>query len=93
MARGDGQELDITVPVEDPKKPDQDKAKEERKGLPPNSEKRANAKDKPDDELSEDDLQLKNELEMFVERLKEDDASLYRPALELLRTLIRTSTS
>ncbi len=99
MARGDGQELDITVPVDDPKKSDQEKAKEEqreeaaRKGLPPFSEKRANAKDKPDDELSEDDLQLKNELEMLVERLKEDDASLYRPALESLRTLIRTSTS
>ena len=88
MARGDGQELDITVPVEDPKKDDKQKAKEEqreeaaRKGLPPFSEKRLNSKDKPEDELSEEDLQLKNELEMLVERLKEDDASLYRPALE-----------
>ncbi|SPO23777.1 probable RPN1 - 26S proteasome regulatory subunit [Ustilago trichophora] len=99
MARGDGQELDITVPVEDPEKTDKQKAKEEqreeaaRKGLPPFSEKRLNGKDKPEDELSEEDLQLKNELEMLVERLKEDDASLYRPALESLRTLIRTSTS
>lgn len=99
MARGDGQDIDITVPVEDPKKTEQEKAKEKqreeaaRKGLPPFSEKRANGKDKPEDELSEEDLQLKNELEMLVERLKEDDASLYRPALESLRTLIRTSTS
>ncbi|SPO24427.1 probable RPN1 - 26S proteasome regulatory subunit [Ustilago trichophora] len=99
MARGHGQELDITVPVEDPNKTDKQKAKEEqreeaaRKGLPPFSEKRLNGKDKPEDELSEEDLQLKNELEMLVERLKEDDASLYRPALESLRTLIRTSTS
>ncbi|SNX83793.1 probable RPN1 - 26S proteasome regulatory subunit [Melanopsichium pennsylvanicum] len=99
MARGDGQELDITVPVDDPKKTEKQKAKEEqreeaaRKGLPPFSEKKINGKDKPDDELSEDDLQLKNELEMLVERLKEPDSSLYRPALESLRTLIRTSTS
>ena len=99
MARGNGQELDITVPVEDPKKADQEKNKDKerqevaRTGLPPLNDKRANAKDKPEDELSEEDLQLKNELEMLVERLKEDDKSLYRPALESLRTLIRTSTS
>ena len=54
---------------------------------------------------SEEDLQLKGELEMLVERLrvglpnsarlmqKEPDTSLYAPALESLRTLIRTSTS
>jgi 26S proteasome regulatory subunit N1 len=30
---------------------------------------------------------------MLVERLKESDSSLYRPALESLRTLIKTSTS
>ncbi|CAB4432969.1 unnamed protein product [Rhizophagus irregularis] len=45
------------------------------------------------EELSEEDLQLKNELEMLVERLKEGDVNLHRPALESLRTLIRTSTS
>ncbi|KAI0037143.1 26S proteasome regulatory complex non-ATPase subcomplex Rpn1 subunit [Vararia minispora EC-137] len=42
---------------------------------------------------SEEDLQLQGELEMLVERLKEPDTTLYRPALETLRTLIRTSTS
>ncbi|PWY99431.1 26S proteasome regulatory complex, non-ATPase subcomplex, Rpn1 subunit [Testicularia cyperi] len=99
MARGDGQEIDITVPVEDPVKSEKQKADEEkreeaaRKGLPPFSDKKTADKDKPEDELSEDDLQLKNELEMLVERLKEDDHNLYRPALESLRTLIRTSTS
>ncbi|KAI0065263.1 26S proteasome regulatory complex non-ATPase subcomplex Rpn1 subunit [Artomyces pyxidatus] len=55
------------------------------------------SKPKPDakegDEMSEEDLQLRGELEMLVERLKESDISLYRPALETLRTLIRTSTS
>ena len=42
---------------------------------------------------SEEDLHLKVELEMLVERLKESDTGLYTPALESLRTLIRTSTS
>ncbi|KAJ3139770.1 proteasome regulatory particle base subunit [Physocladia obscura] len=43
---------------------------------------------------SEEDLTLKEELEMLVERLKEkSNPSLYKPALEALRSLIRTSTS
>ncbi|EJD06845.1 26S proteasome regulatory complex, non-ATPase subcomplex, Rpn1 subunit [Fomitiporia mediterranea MF3/22] len=42
---------------------------------------------------SEEDIQLRNELEMLVERLKEPNTDLHRPALETLRTLIRTSTS
>ncbi|KAI9261388.1 armadillo-type protein [Phascolomyces articulosus] len=50
-------------------------------------------KKEQEEELSEEDQQLKNELEMLVERLKEDDRQLHRPALEQLRTLIRTSTS
>lgn len=45
------------------------------------------------EELSEEDQQLKDQLEMLVERLKEANTELYRPALETLRTLIRTSTS
>ncbi|GAA5863067.1 hypothetical protein JCM3774_001410 [Rhodotorula dairenensis] len=48
---------------------------------------------KENTELSEEDASLKAELEMLVERLSESDASLHRPALESLRTLIRTSTS
>ncbi|KAL1967911.1 hypothetical protein VTN77DRAFT_2328 [Rasamsonia byssochlamydoides] len=45
------------------------------------------------EELSEEDQQLKNELEMLVERLKEPDTSLYRPALDAIKTFIKTSTS
>ncbi|CRK27466.1 hypothetical protein BN1723_013976 [Verticillium longisporum] len=45
------------------------------------------------EELSEEDQQLKNELEMLVERLTESDASLYKPALEAMKTSIKTSTS
>ncbi|KAJ7879551.1 hypothetical protein B0H14DRAFT_2709174, partial [Mycena olivaceomarginata] len=44
---------------------------------------------KEGEELLEEDLQLRNELEMLACALHQ----LYRPALETLRTLIRTSTS
>jgi len=46
-----------------------------------------------DQELSEEDTALKEELEMLVQRLKEGDRQLYKPTLEMLRSLIRTSTS
>ncbi len=36
---------------------------------------------------------MKEELELCVERLKENDTNLYRPALETLRQKIRESTS
>jgi len=44
-------------------------------------------------ELSEEDQQLKSELEMLVERLKEGDATLYRPAVDAIKNFIKTSTS
>ncbi|KAL7991043.1 hypothetical protein Chor_014473 [Crotalus horridus] len=44
-------------------------------------------------ELSEEDKQLQDELEMLVERLGEQDTALYRPALEELRRQIRSSTT
>lgn len=49
--------------------------------------------EKVEEELSEEDQQLKSELEMLVERLTESDASLYKPALETMKTFIKTSTS
>ncbi|KAF3938115.1 hypothetical protein ABW19_dt0207966 [Dactylella cylindrospora] len=59
--------------------------------------KDANAKDAKgepkEEELSEEDQQLKSELEMLVERLKELEASLYKPALDAIKNFIRTSTS
>ncbi|RKO97191.1 26S proteasome regulatory complex, non-ATPase subcomplex, Rpn1 subunit, partial [Caulochytrium protostelioides] len=43
---------------------------------------------------SEEDQQLKSELELLVERLKNgSNPALHKPSLESLRTLIRTSTS
>ncbi|GAA6024580.1 hypothetical protein JCM10207_008663 [Rhodosporidiobolus poonsookiae] len=55
--------------------------------------KKAKQELKDDSELNEEDQALKGELEMLVERLRESNTSLHRPALESLRTLIRTSTS
>ncbi|MCJ1252274.1 proteasome regulatory particle base subunit [Lignoscripta atroalba] len=46
-----------------------------------------------EEELNEEDQQLKSELEMLVERLKETDNSLYKPALEAIKNFIKTSTS
>ncbi|KAG1859556.1 26S proteasome regulatory complex non-ATPase subcomplex Rpn1 subunit [Suillus subalutaceus] len=76
---------EIAVPSKDPK----EKKKEEDKKL----DTKANGVKDEEEELSEEDAQLKSELEMLIERLKELNTDLYRPALETLRTLIRTSTS
>ncbi|CZS89077.1 26S proteasome regulatory subunit RPN1 [Rhynchosporium agropyri] len=45
------------------------------------------------EELSEEDQQLKSELDMLVERLTESDKSLYKSALEAIKDSIKTSTS
>ncbi|KAG5950401.1 proteasome regulatory particle base subunit [Claviceps sorghi] len=46
-----------------------------------------------EEELSEEDQQLKGELDMMVERLTEPNSELYQPALEAMKTSIKTSTS
>lgn len=59
-------------------------------------EKAANkdAKDEgKEQELSDEDQQLQDELEMLVNRLQEPDKALYLPALEMLAKLIRASTT
>ncbi|RQM08701.1 hypothetical protein DH86_00002422 [Scytalidium sp. 3C] len=45
------------------------------------------------EELSEEDQQLKSELDMLVERLTEPDTKLYKSALEAIKDSIKTSTS
>ncbi|KAF8921613.1 armadillo-type protein [Mucidula mucida] len=82
----------IAVPSEDPKKAKKED-KNEDKDKQEGSSKQTNKDEEEGEELSEEDLQLKNELEMLVERLKESNTSLHKPALESLRSLIRTSTS
>jgi 26S proteasome regulatory subunit N1 len=48
---------------------------------------------KKDDEMSEEDRNLKSELDMLIERLQEPDINLYEPSLQSMRTLIRTATT
>ncbi|KAI0635261.1 26S proteasome regulatory complex non-ATPase subcomplex Rpn1 subunit [Trametes polyzona] len=81
----------IPVPAKDPKKKKEDEKPEEDGNVA--AAKKAKDEEKEGEDLSEEDLQLKNELEMLIERLREPNIELYRPALETLRTLIRTSTS
>jgi len=58
---------------------------------------KADGKDKKPEttgeELSEEDQQLKSELDMLVERILETDSSLYKPALNQIKEFIKTSTS
>lgn len=55
--------------------------------------KPVNKNEKDEEELSEDDLKLKSDLEELVERLKESNTELYAPSLEQLKNLIKNSTS
>ncbi|KAH6895831.1 armadillo-type protein [Thelonectria olida] len=55
--------------------------------------KKEDDKVETEEELNEEDQQLKNELDMMVERLTEDNKDLYKPALEAMKTAIKTSTS
>lgn len=47
----------------------------------------------PEEELNEEDQQLKDDLEMLVERLKEPDTSLYKPSIDAIKNFIKTSTA
>ncbi|XP_034657300.1 26S proteasome non-ATPase regulatory subunit 2 [Drosophila subobscura] len=54
---------------------------------------KAKKDDKEQPELSDEDQQLQEELEMLVLRLQESDKKLYQPALEMMAKLIRASTT
>ncbi|KAF9239262.1 26S proteasome regulatory complex non-ATPase subcomplex Rpn1 subunit [Melanogaster broomeanus] len=84
---------DLSVTSEDPKKKKVEEAEDKKAPEKKAGTSKADGEKKEEEELSEEDAQLKSELEMLVERLKEPNTELYRPALETLRTLIRTSTS
>ncbi|CAF9913785.1 proteasome regulatory particle base subunit [Imshaugia aleurites] len=74
-------------PSDSPEK--QDETKKDKDG-------KAIANGKPGDEPlegTEEDQNLKNELEMLVARLHESDTSLYIPALDAIKDFIKTSTS
>ncbi|KAL2208731.1 proteasome/cyclosome [Sarocladium strictum] len=62
-------------------------------GKKDDEKKDANDRVAAEEELSEEDQQLKNELDLMVERLTESQTDLYKPALEAMKTAIKTSTS
>ena len=86
MVRDESHTERIPVRSQDPERPENLEPQHEPE--PPR------AQDPPKESgLSEEDEQLKGELEMLVERLGEPNTALHRPALETLRVQIRTSTS
>ncbi|KAK0672320.1 armadillo-type protein [Cercophora samala] len=70
-----------------------DETQKDKAGQPVENGKKDDDKAETSEELSEEDQQLKNELDMIVERLTESDSSLYKPALEAMATSIKTATS
>ena len=78
--------------AEEPTETQGDKKKAD---APTEGESKVNGKEneKANEDLSEEDQQLKGELEMLVERLQEEDTSLYKPAMDTIKTFIKTSTS
>ncbi|OTA36344.1 26S proteasome regulatory subunit rpn-1 [Hortaea werneckii EXF-2000] len=86
---------------DEPKAQDKGKGKAEEKqvngaskdGQKDGKKKEGELEINPEEELSEEDQKLKEELDMLVERLTENDKSLYKPALEAIKTNIKTSTS
>lgn len=75
-------------------KPKEDlKSKDEKKEVDPAKAKDAVLKPVEDEDLSDDDRALKEELLLCIQRLKESNETLYKPALEILRTKIKESTS
>ncbi|KAK0629713.1 armadillo-type protein [Bombardia bombarda] len=77
--------------VDGEQKPDD--VSKDNEGTTASNGKKDDGKADSSEELSEEDQQLKNELDMIVERLTEPDTSLYKPALEAMKNFIKTSTS
>ncbi|CAH0715457.1 unnamed protein product, partial [Brenthis ino] len=58
-----------------------------------NKKEKADPTPAPNDDLSEEDKRLQEELNMLVEKLVGSEVDLYLPALQMLTNLIRTSTT
>lgn len=63
------------------------------KALDAKDQKTKKTKDDEEPEMSDEDKQLFDELNLCIERLQESNESLYKASLEILRTKIRSSTS
>lgn len=78
--------------VEDEKMTDAEPEAEPEK-VQPKGKKKKTAKELADAELSEEDLEIKNNLELLVERIKDSDAEVQKFALETISQEIRTATT
>jgi hypothetical protein len=79
VAKGKAKATDASDAKEPKKDKDGKIIEEDKVGLP--------------EELSEEDQKLKDDLDMLVERLLEDDQSLYKTTLDAIKESIKTSTS
>ncbi|XP_055389133.1 26S proteasome non-ATPase regulatory subunit 2 [Condylostylus longicornis] len=79
------------MPVEKKTKPKNEEAK---KPAQADDAKNKTAGEKEEQqEMSDEDQQLQDELNMLVERLQENNEMLYMPTLETMRSMIRASTT
>ncbi|KAJ7533199.1 hypothetical protein O6H91_13G037300 [Diphasiastrum complanatum] len=60
---------------------------------PASKDPKKKKEEKKDEDLSEEDLALKQQLELYVERVQDSDPGVQKLALESMRQEIRTSTS
>lgn len=89
MAQKESELESISVTSRDP-----EPRKDNNQGANESANKSNPGRDDKKGELSEEDEQLKSELELLVERLADASApNLHRAALETMRTMIRTSTA
>lgn len=63
------------------------------KSSAPKDSKKSKKDEKKDEDLSEEDLALKQQLELYVERAQDSDPGVQKLALESMRQEIRTATS
>lgn len=81
------------MPSEDSKMEMEVAEKKDHESSTGEEKKDASNKEQTSQELSDEDQQLQEELEMLVTRLQEPDKNLYLPALEMMAKLIRASTT
>uniref|UniRef100_A0A383WPA2 26S proteasome non-ATPase regulatory subunit 2 homolog n=1 Tax=Tetradesmus obliquus TaxID=3088 RepID=A0A383WPA2_TETOB len=68
-------------------------AKEEQKAAPDKQKQDGKKKQEPEEELSDEDLELKKNIELMVERVKDSDAAIVKAALDAITKEIHTTTS
>ncbi|XP_073010327.1 26S proteasome non-ATPase regulatory subunit 2 homolog A-like [Typha latifolia] len=74
-------------------KPSSSAASEQNPQKPASKDPKRKKDDKKDDDLSDEDLALKQQLELYVERVQDVDPGVQKLALESMRQEIRTATS